>query len=174
MGSVIEGNCVAARRGGEQPEVNRRSVEPAPAQAGDDEPDSAQVCGEPAHTWRSLEATAGAEATDKATGGQHAWLRAECRDGKAEEAERPAGLGEVGRSQSLHITAMRRWPWRGAGCKTAPREGRQEVGGARSGMRQQAASECTAVSGGRPKHRSGRSAWCRRWATASKEASGTV
>ena|SRR5205823_11006797 len=40
-GSVIEGNCVAARRGGEQPEVNRQSVEPAPAQAGDDEPDSA-------------------------------------------------------------------------------------------------------------------------------------
>ena len=25
-GSVIEGNCVAARRGGEQPEVNRQSV----------------------------------------------------------------------------------------------------------------------------------------------------
>ena len=82
-GSVIEGNCVAARRGGEQPEVNRQSVEPAPAQAGDDEPDSAQVCGEPAHTWRSLEATAGAEATDKAASGQLAWLRAECRDDKA-------------------------------------------------------------------------------------------
>jgi hypothetical protein len=40
-GSVIEGNCVAAMRGGEQLEVNRRSVEPAPAEAGDDEPDSA-------------------------------------------------------------------------------------------------------------------------------------
>ena len=26
VGSVIEGNCVAARRGGEQPEVNRQSV----------------------------------------------------------------------------------------------------------------------------------------------------
>ena len=25
-GSVIEGNCVAARRGGEQPEVNQQSV----------------------------------------------------------------------------------------------------------------------------------------------------
>jgi hypothetical protein len=40
-GCVIEGNCVAARRGGEQSEVNRQSVEPAPAKAGDDEPDSA-------------------------------------------------------------------------------------------------------------------------------------
>jgi hypothetical protein len=30
------------------------------------------------------EATDGAEATDKATGGQLAWLRPECRDGKAE------------------------------------------------------------------------------------------
>src|SRR2546428_8095657 len=40
-GSVIEGNCVAARRGGEQPEVSRQSVEPAPAEAGDDEPASA-------------------------------------------------------------------------------------------------------------------------------------
>ena len=28
--------------------------------------------------------TLGAEATDKATGGQLAWLRSECRDGKAE------------------------------------------------------------------------------------------
>ena len=50
-----------------------------------------------------------------------------------------AALGENGRSQSLHITAMRLRPWRGAGSKTAPREGRQEVGGAKSGMRQQAA-----------------------------------
>ena len=34
-------------------------------------------------------------------------MRVECRDGKAEEAERPAGLGEVGRSQSPHNTAIR-------------------------------------------------------------------
>jgi hypothetical protein len=26
VGSVIDGNCVAVRRGGEQPEVNRQSV----------------------------------------------------------------------------------------------------------------------------------------------------
>ena len=26
VGSVIEGNCVAVRRGGEQPEMNRQSV----------------------------------------------------------------------------------------------------------------------------------------------------
>jgi hypothetical protein len=40
-GSVVGGNGVAVRRGGEQPEVNRQSVEPAPAKAGDDEPVSA-------------------------------------------------------------------------------------------------------------------------------------
>jgi len=45
---------------------------------------------------------AGAEATDKAAGGQLGWLRSECRDGKAGQAERP--LGESGRGQSLHRT----------------------------------------------------------------------
>lgn len=44
------------------------------------------------------------EATGKAAIGRHAWLRTECREGKAEEAERPAGRGEVGRGQSLHST----------------------------------------------------------------------
>ena len=66
--SVVDGNCVSqaqARRGGEQPETNRQSVEPAPAKAGDDEPVSAGACGEPAHGWRSLEATVGAETTAK-------------------------------------------------------------------------------------------------------------
>ena len=82
--SVIEGNCVAVRRGGEQPEMNRQSVEPAPAQAGDDEPDSACSGGEPARSWRSPEAAGGAEATDKATAGPPAWLRSECREGRAE------------------------------------------------------------------------------------------
>ena len=47
--------------------------------------------------------------------------------------------GEGGRGQSLCSTdAAGRGE--GAGSKTAPREGRQEVGGARSGMTQQAAS----------------------------------
>jgi hypothetical protein len=41
-----------------------------------------------------------------------------------------------GRSQSLHITAMRREPRRGTGSKTAPMEGRRGVGGARPEMRQ--------------------------------------
>jgi hypothetical protein len=47
--------------------------------------------------------------------------------------------GEAGRSQSLHSTDAAS-AVRGAASKTAPREGRQEVGGAKSGMRQQAAS----------------------------------
>src|SRR5215471_21752504 len=38
------------------------------------------------------------------------------------------------------IVPMRPRAVRGAASKTAPREGRQEVGGAKSGMRQQAAS----------------------------------
>jgi hypothetical protein len=42
---VTEGNCVAARRGGEQPEVNDRSV--------GHERDSACCRGEPAPSWRS-------------------------------------------------------------------------------------------------------------------------
>src|SRR5215472_19248919 len=47
--------------------------------------------------------------------------------------------GEAGRSQSLHSTDAAS-AVRGAASKTAPREGRQEVGGAKSGMGQQAAS----------------------------------
>ena len=46
----------------------------------------------------------GAEATDKAAIGRLAWLGAEWREGKAEEAERPVALGEGGGSQSLHNT----------------------------------------------------------------------
>ncbi|MEA2848186.1 MAG: hypothetical protein QOG78_3467 [Rhodospirillaceae bacterium] len=48
--------------------------------------------------------TTGADATAKATFGRITWLRMECRDGKAEQAERPGGLGETVRSQSLHNT----------------------------------------------------------------------
>jgi hypothetical protein len=80
----IEGNCVAARRGGEQPEVNRQSVEPAPAKAGGDEPVSAGSRGEPAHVWRSLEQLMALKRLIlKATIGRITWLRSECRDGKA-------------------------------------------------------------------------------------------
>ena len=63
----------------------------------------------------------------KAASGQPTWLRTEWRDGEAQEAERPAGLGESGRGQSLHSTdAAMSGAW--AGSKTARREGRQEVG----------------------------------------------
>jgi hypothetical protein len=48
--------------------------------------------------------TFGAETTGKATGGRITWLGAEWPEGKAEEPERPAVLGEGGRSQSLHST----------------------------------------------------------------------
>jgi hypothetical protein len=59
----VEGNCVAARRGGEQPETNWRSV--------GDEPDSAECCDEPAGLRRSLEHTARAVMAEKATCGRH-------------------------------------------------------------------------------------------------------
>jgi hypothetical protein len=45
LGIVAEGNCVAARRGGEHPEVNDRSV--------GNKLDSACCRGEPASEWRS-------------------------------------------------------------------------------------------------------------------------
>jgi hypothetical protein len=71
--------------------------------------------------------TAGAEATDKATGGRITWLGAECRDGETAEAERPDGSGEAARSQSPHSTDVAR-ATRGTGSKTVPREGGQEGG----------------------------------------------
>ena len=48
--------------------------------------------------------TDGAATTDKATIGRTAWLGSEWREGKAEEAERPAGRRESGGSQNLHST----------------------------------------------------------------------
>ena len=93
---VIEGNCVAARRGGEQPEVNRQSV-------------GARTCfgGMPwrACSWMAKPGTTnGAEATDKAAGGRITWLRSECRDGEASGPERPRAGGDGAGSQNLHIT----------------------------------------------------------------------
>jgi hypothetical protein len=44
--------------------------------------------------------------TDKAMFGRMTCVRAGCLEGRAEQAERPAGLGEAVGSQSLHITAM--------------------------------------------------------------------
>jgi hypothetical protein len=41
----------------------------------------------------------------KRPGGGLTWLGAECRDGKAKEAERGAAQGEGRISQSLHSTA---------------------------------------------------------------------
>jgi len=59
--------------------------------------------------WRSLALERGlagrAEVTEKATAGAMTWLGVGCPEGEAEEAGRPAGLGEVGRSESLHSTA---------------------------------------------------------------------
>ena len=46
-----------------------------------------------------------AEVTGKATVGRMTWLGVGCLEGEAEEAGRPVGLGEAGRSESLHSTA---------------------------------------------------------------------
>lgn len=59
----VEGNCVAVRQGGEQPETNGRSV--------GDEPDSAECRGESAGLRRSLEQAAYAGMADKAMCRRH-------------------------------------------------------------------------------------------------------
>ena len=67
--SVAEGNCVVARRGEEQPEVNGRSA--------GDELDSAACNGEPSTKWRSLEPTDHAVVVVKAMVGCMLWLEVE-------------------------------------------------------------------------------------------------
>src|SRR4051794_30665628 len=135
--------------------------------------------------------TNGAEAADKATGGRITWLRTECRDGESSGPERPRVWREDARSQSLHSTAAATSGER-AGQQNRPREGRQEAGNGTYGTRQWEFRECrqgytrtrlhkeqtplaasAAGCGGR-KPRSGRTGWCRRWATASEEANGSV
>ena len=73
------------------------------------ETDSAACCGELAMLWRSLALERGptdrAEVTGKAPVGHMTWLGVGCLEGEAEEAGRPADLGEAGRSESLHSTA---------------------------------------------------------------------
>ena len=48
--------------------------------------------------------TEGAETTEKATPGRNAWLGSEWREGRVEQAERPAARRESGGSQSLHMS----------------------------------------------------------------------
>ena len=67
--SAIEGNCVAVRQGGEQPEVKDWSV--------GDEPDSAGCCGELACKGRNPKHAVHAEMADKAMCGRIKWLGAE-------------------------------------------------------------------------------------------------
>jgi hypothetical protein len=73
-GFEAEGNCVAVRRGGEQPEANRQSAG-GRTRFG-------------VTPWRACWMTAkpgiadGAETTGKAAIGRIAWLGAEWRDGK--------------------------------------------------------------------------------------------
>ena len=86
---VAEGNCVAERRGGEQPEANCQSV--------------GERIRFGVNPWRACwmvakpGTTQGAETTDKATLGRIAWLGAEWREGKADKRRDPklgVGLGE--------------------------------------------------------------------------------
>src|SRR6266436_6445100 len=112
---VAEGNCVAARRGGEQPEANRRS-EGARTRFG-------------ANPWRACwvraksGTTAGAETTVES---DH---RTACVVGVGTTGRRGGVSGETRRSgegdggQNLHSTAAAQ-AVRGAGSKTASREGR--------------------------------------------------
>jgi hypothetical protein len=95
---VAEGNCVAARRGGEQPEANWQSV--------GDEPDSAVWRGEPAHLWRSPK-TVGPVEDGEANEGRAPWCGWGRNAGKAGRRKRGYLPREatLGRSQNPHSTA---------------------------------------------------------------------
>jgi hypothetical protein len=141
-GPVVEGNCVAERQGGEQPEVKRQSV-------------GARTCfgGIPwrACSWRAKPGTTtGADTAGKATGGRITWLRSECREGEASGPERPhAGRDGMGGSEPSYYRG-RFERWRGTGSKTGPREepapdlirGRQEAGDGATGARQSEFRQC--------------------------------
>ena len=103
QGPVAEGNCVVARRGGEQPEANWRSA--------GDELDSAWNDDELAGLWRSLEHIGHAVLACKAMTGSSAWLEVERWDVCVSEARRPVGRGVVGRSQSPGSTVSAMWWW---------------------------------------------------------------
>jgi len=115
--SEAEGNCVAARRGGEQPEANWQSV-------GEDEPDSAAWCGEPPHSWRNLETTDpvehGEANEDRAS--RCGWGR---NAGKAVRRKRgylpiSANLGDFRKSYYPLIAWERGHPARNPGRRDAP------------------------------------------------------
>jgi hypothetical protein len=97
---VTDDNCVAARRGGEQSEVNDPSVR--------EELDSAGVSGEPAsdcakprprgNPGRSSELRRAAKAMLET----RRWLETEGSEDRARESGRPAGAENLGGSQSVH------------------------------------------------------------------------
>jgi hypothetical protein len=73
---VVEGNCVAARRGEKQPETNGRSA--------GNELDSAVRYDEPSAKWRSLKLTGHATVVVKAMVGCVLWLEVERSEGMAQ------------------------------------------------------------------------------------------
>jgi hypothetical protein len=110
---VAEGNCVAVRRGGEQPEANRQSV--------------GERIRFGVNPWRACwisakpGTTEGAETTDKAAFGRIAWLGAEWREGKADKRRDPSlGVRAKGvRAFIIPIPFASRTEG-GAASKTAP------------------------------------------------------
>jgi len=94
---VAEGNCVAVRRGGEQPEANLRSVANAnPIRRG--------VAASLLVQGRSLESTDHAVVAAKAMIGRTVWLGMEREEGTRTEVGRPASVVNASGSQSLHGT----------------------------------------------------------------------
>lgn len=73
---VVESNCAAVRRGGEQQETKEQPV--------GDEPDTAEWHGEPARVGRSLEVIGHAGVTIKAMSGCATWVGMGCSEGRAE------------------------------------------------------------------------------------------
>ena len=91
--SVAKGNCVAAKRGGEQPEANGRSVGKRSVRRKTN-PIRRCVSGEPARVGRSLELIDPARVAAKARVGRTTWLGAEREEGGTQETGRPAPAGE--------------------------------------------------------------------------------
>ncbi len=123
---VAEGNCVAERRGGEQPEANRQSVG-VRIRFGVNPWRACWISAKPG-------TTEGAKTTDKAAFGRIAWLGSEWREGKA----------DMWRDPSCGVRAAG-----GAASKTAPREGRQGVGCERFGGMQQPSESARLAKQGR-------------------------
>jgi hypothetical protein len=130
-----EGNCVVARRGGEQPEANWQSAEPALAKAGDNELDSAGWYDEPAHSWRSPEIVQYAGNGGQSDAEVHHVVGGGMLGSLYEISGETCRRSDGGRSQRPNSTDAAGKRARGVGSKTILREVGQEERGSAGGFK---------------------------------------